>query len=71
MENPQRMAVALEQAGMQVGQMGRDGKGKWYLYLTGPWAAGGDVFVVAQLVGKPETVECCEAIEIQPQQKPV
>ena len=60
------LEVKLIELGVRPNWLGKTKGGKVLEYLSHPWVAGRDVFVLVQEPGKPETADCVVVWEVRP-----
>lgn len=57
----------LREDGVRPNWLGKTVDGKLYEYVSYPWAAGNDVFVMVREPNNPATIECMDALQVTPE----
>lgn len=60
------LCKVLTQDGMKPYQFGKDADGKLFEYVSFPWVAGADIFVMVRKPNAPATLDCVDALEVLP-----
>lgn len=61
------LCKALAMDGMKPYWLGKTDDGILYEYVSYPWVAGADIFVMVRKPHNPLTMECLEALQVLPE----
>lgn len=63
------LCKALTQDGMKPYWLGKDQDGKILEYISMPWVAGADIFVMVRTPNDPTTLDCVDALQVLPEHR--